>query len=102
MIQKIKSDIYSFKHFTRYLLYFLRHSQLLLRKGEPAIGKVTGHHGDGGGGARLAQHSALADLSELKLIETLFLGKVIVQSLETDRKSHSQQKLNISRKIYIT
>ena len=78
-----------------HLVCFLGHPQLLLRKGEAAVGKVTGRHGDAGGGASLAQHRARADRSELELIETLFLGKVIAQNLETGRNSHSRHNPNM-------
>ena len=85
-----------------HLACFLGHAQLLLREGEAAVGKVAGRHGDAGGGAGLAQHRARADRRELELIETLFLGKVIAQNLETGRNRHSRQNPNIERKVAST
>lgn len=78
-----------------HLLHFLWHPKLFLWKGESSIGKVTSHHCDVGSAAGLTPYTPVADSSELKLIETLFLRNVIIQSLEKDRKSHEQQNLNI-------
>lgn len=69
-----------------YLLHFFWHLKLLLWKGKSAVGKVTGHHCDVSSAAGFTEHCPLTDASELKLIETLFLRNVIIQSLEKDKK----------------